>query len=113
MDYVDPDIPDVTFKRTESFSVNLTPGGTYTEITAMRQSDGTLTIRYQYHLTVVDGEPKIEREAFIFDGCPQWAHLSTKAQFRGEVPSDVAHRASLRSSACAYVSTPAPSPAIA
>lgn len=71
VDYVDPAIPDVTFKRTESFSVNLTPGGTYTETTTMRQSDGTLTIRYQYHLTVVDGEPKIEREAFMYDGCPQ------------------------------------------
>jgi hypothetical protein len=37
----------------------------------MRQSDGTLTIRGRYHLTVVDGVPKVEREALFVDGCPQ------------------------------------------
>ena len=31
VDYVDPAIPDVTQRRTETFTVNLTPGGTYTE----------------------------------------------------------------------------------
>jgi hypothetical protein len=70
VDYVDPTIPDTTFKWTETFGVHLTPGGTYTETTTLRQSDGTLTIRARYHLTVVDGEPKIEREASYVSGCP-------------------------------------------
>ncbi len=70
VDYADPAIADTTFRRTETFAVNLTPGGTYTVTNTLRQSDGTLTIRVLYHLTFVRGEPRVEREAVVVSGCP-------------------------------------------
>jgi hypothetical protein len=70
VDYVDPNIRDTTFRWTETFTINLTRGGTYINTTTFRQSDGTLTLRARYHLTVVNGVPKIEREASFVDGCP-------------------------------------------
>ena len=71
VDYVDPAIPDVTQRRTETFTVNLTPGGTYTETSTYRQrDDNDLIIRFSYTLVVVDGVPRVEREAFFLSGCP-------------------------------------------
>src|SRR3954454_3058001 len=59
-DYVDPAIPDQTFRRTDTEVFNLTPGGTFTTTEAFRQADATLQIRSTYHLTLVGGEPKVE-----------------------------------------------------
>jgi hypothetical protein len=70
VDYVDPAIPDTRFKRTETFTINLTPGDTFVETSTMRQSDGELTIRVQYHLTLVNGVPVVSREVTIVSGCP-------------------------------------------
>jgi hypothetical protein len=72
VDYVDPVLKDTTFRITNTFHFNLTPGGTETVTETLRQSDGELFIRYQYHLTVVRGEPKVEREVQLAPGCPCW-----------------------------------------
>jgi hypothetical protein len=69
-DYVDPTIPDQTMRRTNTEVFNLTPGGTFTHTETLRQFDATLQIRSQVHLTVVDGEPKVEREVVMVRGCP-------------------------------------------
>lgn len=69
-DYVDPAIPDQTFRRTNTEVFNLTPGGTFTHTETLQQFDATLRITFRYHLTLVGGEPKVEREVFIVRGCP-------------------------------------------
>lgn len=69
-DYVDPAIPDQTFRRTNTEVFNLTPGGTFTHTETFQQFDATLRISFRAHLTLVDGEPKVEREVFIVRGCP-------------------------------------------
>jgi hypothetical protein len=70
VDYVDPAIPDETRRRTEAFEINLTPGGTYTETTTFRDAGAVLQIRSTYHLTVVDGTPKVEHFVGFVRGCP-------------------------------------------
>jgi hypothetical protein len=69
-DYVDPAIPDQTFRRTNTEVFNLTPGGIFTHTETIQQFDATLRIIGRVHLTVVDGEPKVEREVGIVRGCP-------------------------------------------
>ncbi len=69
-DYVDPSIPDETFRRTEMEVFNLTPGGTFTTTNTFSQFSSTLVIRSAFHLTVVNGEPKVEHEVFMVRGCP-------------------------------------------
>jgi hypothetical protein len=70
VDFVDPAIPDATFRRTETFNINLTPGGVVTISETFRQFDSQLTIRSTFHLTLVDGVPIVERETLFVDGCP-------------------------------------------
>ena len=69
-DYEDPNIPDQTFRRTNTEVFNLSPGGTFTATETLHQSDGTLSIRVVYHLTVVNGQPVVEKEAGLVRGCP-------------------------------------------
>jgi hypothetical protein len=69
-DYADPTIPDQTFRRTNTEVFNLTPGGTFIQTETLQQFDATLRITFRAHLTVVDGEPKVEREVFLVRGCP-------------------------------------------
>jgi hypothetical protein len=69
-DYVDPAIPDQTMRRTNTEVFNLTPGGTFTHTETLQQFDATLRIIFTFHLTVVDGEPKVEREVTMVRGCP-------------------------------------------
>lgn len=69
-DYEDPNIPDQTFRRTNTEVFNLSPGGTFTATETLHQSDGTLSIRSVYHLTVVNGQPVVEKEAGLVRGCP-------------------------------------------
>jgi hypothetical protein len=69
-DYDDPAIPDETFRRTNSESVNLTPGGTFTTTETIQQFSGTLRIIGAFHLTEVNGEPKVEHEVTLVRGCP-------------------------------------------
>jgi hypothetical protein len=70
-DYVDPAIPDETYRRTETFTVNVTPGDTIIVSNTFRQAHTTFkfTIRFYYHLTIVEGVPKIEREVSYVRGC--------------------------------------------
>jgi hypothetical protein len=69
-DYVDPAIPDQTFHRTNTEVFNLTPGGTFTHTETLQQFDASLRITFRTHLTVVDGEPKVEREVMIVRARP-------------------------------------------
>ena len=69
-DYVDPSIPDQTMRRTNTEAVNLTPGGTFTTTETSQQFDSTLRITSKFHLTVVKGEPKVERDVTVARGCP-------------------------------------------
>jgi hypothetical protein len=73
VDYVDSPWPDETYQRTETFTVILTPGDTYVVSNTFRQSlrnsEFKFTIRFYYHLTVVDGVPTIEREVSYVRGC--------------------------------------------
>jgi hypothetical protein len=69
-DYVDPAIPDQTFRRTNTEAVNLTPGGTFTATETSQQFDSTMRITSKFHLTVVNGEPKVEKDVTIARGCP-------------------------------------------
>jgi hypothetical protein len=69
-DFVDPSIPDVTTRIKNTFTFNITPGGTWTETETFRQSDGTLTITFRFHFTAVDGVPKVVKEVFAVSGCP-------------------------------------------
>jgi hypothetical protein len=70
-DYDDPAIPDETFRRTNSESFNLTPGGTFTTTQTTQQFSATMRIIDAFHLTIVDGEPKVEHQVFLVrGGCP-------------------------------------------
>lgn len=69
-DYVDPAIPDQTFRRTDTEVFNLLPGGTFIYTETFRQADATLQIRSTYHLMLVDGEPKVEHFVGFVRGCP-------------------------------------------
>jgi hypothetical protein len=70
VDYDDPAIPDETRRRTETFEINLTRGGTFTLTSAFRDAGAVLQIRSTYHLTVVDGTPKVEHSVGFVRGCP-------------------------------------------
>jgi hypothetical protein len=59
----DPAIPDQTFRRTDTEVFNLTPGGTFTHTKTFQQFDATLRITFREHLTIVAGEPKVERRS--------------------------------------------------
>jgi hypothetical protein len=69
-DFVDPSIPDTTLRRTNTEAFNLTPGGTFTATETIQVFDATLRIISAFHLTVADGEPKVERELTLVRGCP-------------------------------------------
>ena len=69
-DYVDPTIPDQTFRRTDTENFNLLPDGRFIVTETFRQSDATLQIRSTYHLIMVDGEPRIEHFVGFVRGCP-------------------------------------------
>jgi hypothetical protein len=69
-DYDDPAIPDQTFRRTNTEVFNLTPGGTFTYAETIQQFDATLRIIGAFHLTIVDGEPKVEHDVTMVRGCP-------------------------------------------
>jgi hypothetical protein len=69
-DYDDPAIPDETFRRTNSESFNLTLGGTFTATETIQQFSATLRIIDAFHLTEVNGEPKVEHQITLVRGCP-------------------------------------------
>jgi hypothetical protein len=69
-DYDDPAIPDETFRRTNSETFNLTPGGTFTHTETLQQFSSTLRIIDAFHLTEVNGEPKVEHQVTLVRGCP-------------------------------------------
>ena len=73
IDFDDPQYADVVFRRTNTFHMNLTPGGTFTVNETLRESSANVTIVYRYHLTEVQGEPVVEREveSFFAGPCPE------------------------------------------
>lgn len=69
-DFVDPSIPDITTRIKNTFTFNITPGGTWTQTETFRQSDGTLTITFRFHFTAVNDVVKVVKEVFSVSGCP-------------------------------------------
>jgi hypothetical protein len=69
-DYDDPSLPDVTGKLTEVNNYNLTPGDNYIVSGTFHEFFGDVKIWERYHLTVVKGEPVVERYFVDWVGCP-------------------------------------------
>ena len=69
-DYVDPALPDQDSRQVGAFHVTLTPGGTLVISYAFHDFPTGMRIWQRYHLTVVDGNPVIERDIMKFTGCP-------------------------------------------
>ncbi len=69
-DYVDPSLPDLTGRLTEVNHYNLTPGDTFVASEPFHDFFGDVKIWWRYHLTVVDGEPVVERFIVDWVGCP-------------------------------------------
>jgi hypothetical protein len=72
-DWADPAVEDRVYRLTNTFSINLTPGGVFTRTETFRQSDGAVSFIYRYRLTEVDGRPVVEKEVDFFPypaACP-------------------------------------------
>ncbi|MDQ0576796.1 hypothetical protein [Agromyces albus] len=70
-DFVDPSIPDARGSLTEVINFNLTPGATFTGTGTYHEYLGDdIRIYERFHLTVVDGEPVVDRFISGFEGCP-------------------------------------------
>jgi hypothetical protein len=69
-DYDDPALPDLSGRLTEVGNFNLTPGETYVQTETFHDFYGDIQIRVKYHLTVVDGQPVVERATESVTGCP-------------------------------------------
>lgn len=72
-EFLDADVDDIVVRRTNTFHMNLTMGGTVTMTENIRETDGNLTVIGRYHLTEVRGEPVVERsfEHLSLETCPQ------------------------------------------
>ena len=69
-DYDDPALPDVTGRLTAVYKYNLTPGDTFIASEPFHEFFGDVKIWWKYHLTIVDGEPVVERFVVDWTGCP-------------------------------------------
>ncbi len=69
-DYDDPTLPDLEGRLTEVNHYNLTPGDTFIASEPFHDFFGDVKIWWKYHLTVVDGEPIVERFVVEWTGCP-------------------------------------------
>ena len=69
-DYDDPALPDLEGRLTEVNHYNLTPGETFIANEPYHDFVGDIKIWWRYHLTVVDGEPVVDRFVFDWTGCP-------------------------------------------
>ena len=69
-DLDDPAFDDYTSQFTEAVHVNLTRGGTSATAVLFHDFPGTVTIKTQAVLIVVDGEVRVDRQVFDVSGCP-------------------------------------------
>ncbi len=69
-DFVDPSVPDTTWRGNEVINANLSPGGTFTFTESLRASDSEIRIHFSLHLTAVDGVPQVEHVINDVTGCP-------------------------------------------
>ena len=69
-DYDDPALPDLEGRLTEVNHYILTPGETFIASEPFHDFFGDVKIWWKYHLTVVDGEPVVERFVVEWTGCP-------------------------------------------
>jgi hypothetical protein len=70
VDFVDPALADQDSQFTESLLITLTPGGTEVVSLAFHDFPTGLRIWQRFHLTVVDGNPLVERDVLKVTGCP-------------------------------------------
>jgi hypothetical protein len=61
VDFVDPALPDVDSRQVGAFHITLTPGGTQVVSLAFHDFPTGVMIWQRFHLTVVDGNPVVER----------------------------------------------------
>jgi hypothetical protein len=70
-DFVDPTIPDARGSLTEVIAFNLTPGGVAIGTGTFHDYLGEdIRIYERFHLTVIDGEPVVDRSISGVEGCP-------------------------------------------
>jgi hypothetical protein len=69
-DFDDPAIEDYESQFTEALHFNLTRGGTTTFSYQFHDFPGDITIRGHTVFVEVEGLVKVDRESFVFDGCP-------------------------------------------
>jgi hypothetical protein len=70
VDFVDPALADQESQFTEADTFTLTPGGTQIVSGAFHDFPTGLKIWERRHLTVVDGNPVVERDILKVTGCP-------------------------------------------
>ena len=69
-DYVDPALPTLTGRLTEVNHFILTPGETFVGTVTFHDFLGDIRIFFRAHVTVVDGEVKVDRTVNKVTGCP-------------------------------------------
>ena len=69
-DYVDPALPDLYGRLTEVNHFVLTPGETFLATTTYHDFYGEIQIFYRVHVTIVNGQPVVERLVDKVTGCP-------------------------------------------
>ena len=69
-DFVDPARADQDSRQVGGFHITLTPGGTLVSSFAFHDFPTGIRIWQRYHLTVVDGNPVVERDILKVTGCP-------------------------------------------
>ncbi len=69
-DFIDPSVPDTTWRGNEVINVNLSPGGTLTFHESLRASDSEIRIHFSGHITEIDGVLQVEHVINHVTGCP-------------------------------------------
>lgn len=69
-DFVDPSIPDTTWRGNEVINANLSSGGTFTYSESLRASDSEIRIHFSGHITERDGVLLVEHVINDVTGCP-------------------------------------------
>jgi len=70
VDFDDPNLADQDSQFTGASTIVLTPGQTIVVATTWHDFPTGMKIWEQYHLTLVDGQPVIERSVLKVTGCP-------------------------------------------
>lgn len=70
VDFVDPSLADQDSQSTQAVHMALTPGGTQVYSLTFHDFPTGIKIWQRIHLTIVDGQPVVDREILKVVGCP-------------------------------------------